>query len=76
LALAIEPMITMGLPETSVLDDEWTVVTRDRSWAAHAEHTVAITPRGPWVLTAIDGGASRLAELGIACGVPAEAATT
>ncbi len=75
IALAIEPMITLGAPDTAVLDDQWTVVTRDRSWAAHSEHTVAVTPRGPWVLTAADGGASRLAELGVACGAPAEATT-
>jgi methionyl aminopeptidase len=72
-ALAIEPMITMGSPDTVVLDDEWTVVTRDGSWAAHTEHTVAVTPRGPWVLTAADGGAAGLAELGVACGAPVEA---
>jgi methionyl aminopeptidase len=71
-ALAIEPMVTLGSPETTVTGDEWTVVTADGSIAAHTEHTVAITPRGPWVLTALDGGAGRLAELGVACGAPAE----
>jgi methionyl aminopeptidase len=54
MALAIEPMLTLGGGETEVLADEWTVVTADQSWAAHFEHTVAITPDGPWVLTAID----------------------
>ena len=68
MALAVEPMITAGSPETEELDDEWTVVTRDRSLAAHFEHTVAITPTGPWVLTAEDGGAARLAGLGVAMG--------
>lgn len=72
LALAVEPMITLGSPETAVLDDEWTVVTVDGSWAAHFEHTVAITPAGPWVLTALDGGAAVLSELGVACGQPAK----
>nr|MDT0663912.1 type I methionyl aminopeptidase [Micromonospora sp. DSM 115978] len=70
---AIEPMITMGSPDTVILEDEWTVATRDRSWAAHTEHTVAVTPRGPWVLTATDGGMARFAELGVTCGAPVEA---
>ena len=52
MALAIEPMIVLGDPETVLLDDGWTVTTADGSWAAHFEHTVAITPAGPWVLTA------------------------
>jgi methionyl aminopeptidase len=54
--LAIEPMITLGSPDVSVELDEWTVRTDDGSWAAHVEHTVAVTPDGPWVLTALDGG--------------------
>ena len=54
MALAIEPMATLGDPEVRVLDDEWTVVTVDERPAAHWEHTVAITPDGPWVLTALD----------------------
>ena len=45
-------------------------MTTDGSWSAHTEHTVAITPRGPWVLTALDGGVARLAELGVQCGDP------
>jgi methionyl aminopeptidase len=65
LALAIEPMITLGDPATRELDDGWTVVTLDGSTAAHFEHTVAITEDGPWVLTAEDGGAGKLAEQGI-----------
>jgi methionyl aminopeptidase len=64
LALAVEPMVTLGSPETVLLEDGWTVVTADRSWAAHFEHTVAITPGGPWVLTAEDGGTSGLAAHG------------
>jgi methionyl aminopeptidase len=51
MALAIEPMVMLGRPETVLLDDGWTVVTADGSWAAHFEHTVAITADGPWVLT-------------------------
>jgi methionyl aminopeptidase len=56
LALAIEPMVTLGGAETILLDDGWTVTTADGSWAAHFEHTVAITAEGPWVLTAEDDG--------------------
>ena len=60
MALAVEPMVVLGNPETVLLDDDWTVVTADGSWSAHFEHTVAITEDGPWVLTAHDGGAARL----------------
>ncbi len=63
MALAIEPMLVLGQPQTRLLDDEWTVVTEDGSWAAHFEHTVAITATGPWVLTAPDGGASGFAAI-------------
>lgn len=63
MALAIEPMLVLGDPRTQVLDDDWTVVTADGSWAAHFEHTVAITDDGPWVLTAADGGAAGFAAL-------------
>jgi methionyl aminopeptidase len=62
LALAIEPMVMAGRPETVLLDDGWTVITADGSWAAHFEHTVAITADGPWVLTAEDGGQARLGD--------------
>jgi methionine aminopeptidase type I len=65
LALAIEPMVTIGDPATRELPDGWTVVTVDRSYAAHFEHTVAITEDGPWVLTADDGGAAKLAAFGV-----------
>jgi methionyl aminopeptidase len=52
MVLAIEPMVAMGRPETKVLGDGWTAVTRDGSLAAHFEHTVAVTTGGPLVLTA------------------------
>jgi methionyl aminopeptidase len=52
MVLAIEPMVAMGRPETKVLSDGWTAVTKDRSLAAHFEHTVAVTADGPLVLTA------------------------
>ncbi|HTQ56421.1 MAG TPA: type I methionyl aminopeptidase [Bryobacteraceae bacterium] len=51
MVLAIEPMVSAGKPETIVLKDRWTAVTRDGSNAAHYEHTVAVTSNGPWVLT-------------------------
>ena len=52
MVLAIEPMVAMGQPETRVLSDGWTAVTRDGSLAAHFEHTVAVSAAGPLVLTA------------------------
>jgi methionyl aminopeptidase len=51
MVLAIEPMVNAGRPETKVLGDRWTAVTCDGSYAAHFEHTVAVTSNGPWVLT-------------------------
>ncbi len=60
IVLAVEPMATLGDPEVEELPDGWTVVTADGQQAAHWEHTVAVTPDGPWVLTAMDGGAGRL----------------
>jgi len=65
MALAIEPMVTLGSRATRELDDGWTVVTTDGSWAAHWEHTVAILEDGPWVLTAQDGGRAELAKRGV-----------
>ncbi|MSQ02009.1 MAG: type I methionyl aminopeptidase [Myxococcales bacterium] len=54
MVLAIEPMITLGTDETKILSDQWTVVTSDNSRSAHFEHTVAITPAGPEILTRLD----------------------
>ncbi|OYO13366.1 type I methionyl aminopeptidase [Enemella evansiae] len=68
LALAVEPMLTLGSPDNDTLADEWTVVIRDRSVAAHWEHTITVTKDGLWVLTAEDGGESMLAELGVPFG--------
>ena len=51
MTLAIEPMITMGRPEVCWMDDDWTVVTEDESWAAHYENTVLITEGEPEILT-------------------------
>jgi methionyl aminopeptidase len=53
MALAIEPMVTLGAADTKVLSDDWTVVTADGRPAAHWEHSVAITADGPVVLTAM-----------------------
>ncbi|CAM3302445.1 type I methionyl aminopeptidase [Stackebrandtia soli] len=63
MALAIEPMITLGNPETVDDSDGWTVRTADRSMAAHVEHSIALCGDGVWVLTAPDGGLARLGEL-------------
>jgi len=51
MVLAIEPMVNAGRPETKVLKDRWTAVSRDGSFSAHFEHCVAVTSNGPWVLT-------------------------
>jgi len=48
---AVEPMVCAGRPDTRLLDDAWTVVTRDGRLAAHAEHTIAVTDAGPEILT-------------------------
>jgi methionyl aminopeptidase len=51
MTLAIEPMVNMGRAEVRLLEDKWTVVTRDGSPSAHFEHTVLITKDAPEVLT-------------------------
>jgi methionyl aminopeptidase len=51
MTLALEPMVTVGSPDTLVTGDGWTVVTEDGSLAAHWEHTIAITESGPEILT-------------------------
>lgn len=66
--VAIEPMVTLGTHDTDELDDGWTVVTTDGSRAAHWEHTVAVTERGIWVLTALDGGREELQSRGLPYG--------
>ena len=69
IALAVEPMVTLGSPDVDTLDDDWTVVTRDSRWAAHSEHTFTLTPDGgTWVLTALDGGRAVLESLGVTYG--------
>lgn len=51
LTIAIEPMVNLGTAKTKTLSDKWTVVTADAKRSAHFEHTVAITDRGPRILT-------------------------
>jgi len=51
MVLAIEPMVNMGSWESEILDNGWTAVTKDRLSSAHFEHTVAITDKGPEILT-------------------------
>jgi len=54
MVIAIEPMINLGTDEVHVLDDDWTVVTRDHSISAHFEHTVAIFEDHTEILTQWD----------------------
>lgn len=51
LVIAIEPMVNLGRSEVRLLDDGWTIVTRDRRPSAHFEHTIAVTSSGPLILT-------------------------
>jgi methionyl aminopeptidase len=51
MVFAVEPMVNMGNSQTLVLDDGWTAVTADGSLSAHFEHTIAVMPEGPWILT-------------------------
>lgn len=52
MVLAIEPMVNLGGSEVLVdKKDGWTVYTKDRTWSAHFEHSVALTPDGPLILT-------------------------
>src|SRR5579859_6001663 len=53
MCLALEPMVNIGAEEVRVLEDGWTVVTKDGKWSAHFEDTVAILPGGPEVLTRV-----------------------
>ncbi|MEW6456192.1 MAG: type I methionyl aminopeptidase [Acidobacteriota bacterium] len=51
MTFAIEPMVSMGSYEVEILEDSWTAVTKDRSFAAHFEHTVAVFSDGPEILS-------------------------
>ena len=54
MTIAIEPMVNQGTHRVRVLDDEWTTVTADGKLSAHFEHTIAITPDGPVIMTLAD----------------------
>lgn len=54
MVFAIEPMVNAGKYHVRTLADDWTVVTADGKLSAHFEHTVAITPQGPRILTTLD----------------------
>jgi methionyl aminopeptidase len=51
--VALEPMVMIGTHRTRVLEDQWTVISADRSLTAHFEHSVAVTEDEPIILTAI-----------------------
>lgn len=53
MAIAIEPMVSVGDWRVKVLDDGWTAVTADGSLSAHYEHSIAITSNGPEILTSV-----------------------
>ncbi len=53
MALAIEPMVNAGTKDIVIKDDEWTICTADGKPSAHYEHTVAVTAKGPIILTAL-----------------------
>jgi len=59
MVVAIEPMVTEGTYEIDILEDNWTAVTRDRKLAAHFEHSVLITARGPEILSVSDRGLTK-----------------
>lgn len=54
LVLAIEPMVSYGTKDVRLLADDWTIETKDRSPSCHFEHTVAMTPDGPRILTLLE----------------------
>lgn len=51
MTFTVEPMLTIGSPESTLWDDDWTVVTTDGRRTAQFEHTILITPDGPQILT-------------------------
>lgn len=55
LCIAIEPMITLGSPEIQLMEDRWSVITRDRKPAAHFEHTIAIHHGKAEILSSFEG---------------------
>lgn len=59
MVIAIEPMVTLGTYDVTILPDKWTAVTNDGKLAAHFEHSIAITPEGPKILSVSDRGLNR-----------------
>lgn len=59
MVIAIEPMVTMGHYDVDILADKWTAVTTDGQWAAHYEHSIAITPEGAEILSISDRGLNK-----------------
>ena len=53
MVMALEPMVNQGTYEVRILDDGWTVLTRDGKLSAHFEHSIAVTAKGPWILSKI-----------------------
>ncbi len=51
MVIAIEPMVNLGGDDVHVAKDDWTVLTSDHQFSVHYEHTVAITEKGPFILT-------------------------
>ena len=51
MVIAVEPMITAGSRHINILDNDWTIVTRDGKNSAHFEHTVVVTDDGYEILT-------------------------
>jgi methionyl aminopeptidase len=62
MTLAIEPMVNAGRPEVRILNDGWTVVTKDGQLSAHFEHTVLVTEAEPVILTCPGKIISKLKE--------------
>ncbi len=56
MTIALEPMVLVGTPATRVLKDQWTVISFDKSLTAHFEHSVAVTDKGPRILTLLEDG--------------------
>lgn len=65
MVLAIEPMIAAGSWEVDILEDAWTVVTRDRQWSSHYEDTIAITENGPQNLTGAQNYEEEVEMIGV-----------
>lgn len=54
MTFTIEPILTLGAPTFSILEDEWTAITKDNSRSAQFEHTILITSKGCEILTVAD----------------------